>query len=140
MFELDEKLNSKVTRLANEGDKKAEKEDWEGQIKSYLKAWELIPEPKVEWDGGTWILGGIAEAFYQKGDLDEARKYFAEALKCYQGQENCFILFRLGQLSYDEGDLKNAKTYLKKSWDLSEGRQFIGQPKKYRDFLLAKKR
>src|SRR5215475_2407311 len=100
MFELDEKLNIKVRRYANEGDKKAEKEDWQGQIKSYLKAWELIPEPKFEWEGGTWILGGIAEAFYQKGDLAEAGKYFAEALKCYRGQENCFILFRLGQLSY----------------------------------------
>jgi tetratricopeptide (TPR) repeat protein len=140
MFELDAKLNNKVTRLANEGDKKAEQGDWEGQIKNYLKAWRLIPEPKVEWEGGTWILGGIAEAFYQKGDFAEARKYFAEALICYDGEENSFLLFRMGQLRYDAGDFENAKKYLKKSWDLSEGREFIGQPKKYRDFLLSKKR
>jgi tetratricopeptide (TPR) repeat protein len=140
MFELDAKLNSKVTRLANEGDKKAEQGDWEGQIKSYLKVWRLIPEPKVEWEGGTWILGGIAEAFYQKGDFADAKKYFAEALKCYDGEENSFLLFRLGQLSYDEDDFENAKARLKRAWDLSEGRQFIGEPKKYRDFLLSKKR
>src|SRR6185503_3660329 len=91
MLELDEKLNARVTELASQGDEKAESGDWAGQIAKYQEAWKLIPEPRSDWDGCTWILGGIAEAYLQQKNYGEAKKYFSEALKCYGGDEDSFI-------------------------------------------------
>lgn len=139
MTTLDKELSARITRLAEEGDREGEKENWDGQIEKYLQAWELVPEPKYEWDGGTWITSGIAEGFFQKKNYQGAKPYFHEGLKCYRGEQHSFILLRLGEIYYDEGDLDQARQYLCRAWDISEGREFVDEPKKYRDFILKQK-
>jgi tetratricopeptide (TPR) repeat protein len=136
MLEINPDLQSKINQIAKKGDSKANSGNWAGQIEKYLEVWELIPEPKHNWDGGTWIIGGIAEAFYQSEDFSKAKEFFVKGLQCFKGEQNSFIQLRLGQIYCDDGDLENSKHHLKEAWHLSEGRIFVGEPKKYRDFLM----
>ena len=136
MLEISSKLNAEIRKIAKDGDAQANKGNWAGQIEKYQEVWKLVPEPKLDWDGGTWIIGGIAEAFYQMKQFDHAKEFFLQGLDCHRGEQNSFLQLRLGQIYFDEGDLEKAKAHLKKAWDLSEGRAFVGEPKKYRDFLL----
>jgi tetratricopeptide (TPR) repeat protein len=139
MFELDAELSDKVMKITALGDAEADKGNFDAQIEKYTEAWALIPEPKREWEGGTWIMGGIAESHYQKKNFAEAKRYFLEAANCARGPKDSFIQLRLGQLYYDEGETDLAREHLRQAWQLSEGRQFVGEPKKYRDFLTSKK-
>ena len=56
MFALNEEDYAKIARIAEEGDLQEEEGNWDGKIAKYLQAWELIPEPRYEWDGG--LRGG----------------------------------------------------------------------------------
>lgn len=136
MLEMDSNLQAQINKIAKDGDAQANKGNWAGQIEKYREIWDLIPEPKHEWDGGTWILGGIAEAYFQMKELESAKQFFNQSLKCHRGEENSFLHLRLGEINFDEKNLERARIHLKKAWDLSEGRAFAGEPKRYRDFLL----
>ena len=139
MTEISAELQTEINQIAKAGDAEANKGNWAGQIERYKTVWEMIPEPKNGWDGGTWIIGGIAEAFYQLKDFAQAKEFFQKGLNCHRGEQNSFLQLRLGQIFSDEENFEQATFHLKKAWDLSEGRAFTGEPKKYRDFLLKAK-
>ncbi len=135
MFEIEGEQLKIIDGFTDQGDEAFEKEDFDGYIRFYKKAWGAIPEPKEEWELANAVMGGIAEGYYLKGDYDIALEYFKKALTCYRGDVDSFINFRIGQIHYDKGDLGNSMSFLQKAWDLSEGRAFEDEDPKYLNFL-----
>lgn len=53
MSELNEQLYSKIQALSALGDKLAEKGNYSDALIEYWKAYNLIPEPKTDWEATT---------------------------------------------------------------------------------------
>lgn len=54
-MELDDQVHNQIVKLCNLGDSQVEDNQFEKGIDNYLKALDLIPNPKIEWEASTWI-------------------------------------------------------------------------------------
>lgn len=131
---LEGEILKEIENFANQGDLAFEKKNFKVQEEFYKKAWEIIPEPKKDWDVSDWILGSIAESYYLQKEYATALKYFLETLECVDGN-NSFINFRIGQLYFNKNKTEEATKYFQKAWNLSEGRAFQDEDPKYLYFL-----
>ncbi|XVN16207.1 hypothetical protein QZH47_09475 [Pseudomonas corrugata] len=63
-LELDAGLHESIKDLCGSGDQLAEEGRYEDAIAKYNSAWQLVPDPKNEWEASTWILAAIADALF----------------------------------------------------------------------------
>jgi predicted negative regulator of RcsB-dependent stress response len=73
-MELAETILREIQHYCSKGDILLEGNDATAAIAAYNKAWELVPDPKNEWEASTWILAAIADASFKGGYLTSARK------------------------------------------------------------------
>lgn len=73
MAELDHALYEQIGALSEAGDALAEDEDFEGALAKYREAFDLLPEPKTQWEAGTWLMAAIGDAnFFRKTTRPDA--------------------------------------------------------------------
>lgn len=110
--------------------------DRNAALDKYAQAWDSVPEPKYQWDGGTWIWTSIFRIHFSQGNIDEALNALFEAEKSHRGRENSRVQFLLGMMHLDyKNDPERARPYFQCAWDLSEGRAFKNEDQKYVRFL-----
>jgi tetratricopeptide (TPR) repeat protein len=103
----------------------------------FLRAMELLPEPKAQWEAATWLNGSLGDALFAQQNYRGALQYFADALNCPDGIANPFIQLRLGECFYESGDLVRAEDHLMRAYML-EGREiFASEPEKYFELIAA---
>ena len=61
-IELDPHLYTRINRFCEIGDTLAEEGKYNDAIASYQYAWDLLPDPKEQWEAATWILVAIGDA------------------------------------------------------------------------------
>jgi len=135
--ELSNDVHRRLVALCKQGDKLAEAEDYPAALREYRSAWELLPEPRTEWEAATWVMGAIGDAQFQGGDYAAGRDSLATALKCPDGPGNPFLHLRLGQCLYELGRLDEAAA------ELASARQGAGEEifegeEEYLNFLEAR--
>jgi len=132
-MELEDKLYEKIVEWSEDGDAMLEEEDFDGAIEKYQSALELLPEPKYDWEAGTWLYAALGDANYLSSRYSEAEGYLQEALKCLDGLGNPFILLRLGECYYELDNMEKAKEYLLQAY-MCEGEDiFEDEEEKYFD-------
>lgn len=132
-MELKEELYEKIIEWSEDGDAMLEEEDFDGAIEKYQAALELLPEPKYDWEAGTWLYAALGDANYLSSRYSEAEGYLQEALKCPDGLGNPFILLRLGECYYELNNMEKAKEYLLQAY-MCEGEDiFEDEEEKYFD-------
>src|SRR5262245_10854513 len=62
MAELSDEVHARVQALCEEGDAQAGAQRYAEALQRYWAAWDLLPDPKTEWDAATWLLGAIGDA------------------------------------------------------------------------------
>ena len=65
--ELSETLRAEVDRLCDEGERHAAAGERAEALASFIEAWELLPEPREEWDASTAIYRGLMRVLRQEG-------------------------------------------------------------------------
>ncbi len=130
-MELSEKVYTKIVELCENGDKYADKDEFDKAIQNYLGALELIPEPKVDWEASTWIYTALGDACYHKKDYLRGSNFFYDALNCPDALGNPFILIRLGQCLYEQGDIEKSKEYLLRAYMMEGDDIFDEEDDKY---------
>ena len=55
MTELDPHLHTRINRFCEIGDALAEDGKYSDAVVSYQYAWNLLPDPKENWEAATWI-------------------------------------------------------------------------------------
>ena len=55
MTELDSHLHTRISRFCEIGDTLAEDGKYSDAVVSYQYAWNLLPDPKENWEAATWI-------------------------------------------------------------------------------------
>jgi hypothetical protein len=61
MAELSDELHEEIERLCDEGNKLLDKEIYDEALTRFSSVWELLPEPRTDWEAATWILAAIGE-------------------------------------------------------------------------------
>lgn len=62
MSELNDQAYDTICRLCEQGDTLAEDGQYAEALDLYWQAWDLLPEPKTDWEAATWILAAIGDA------------------------------------------------------------------------------
>jgi hypothetical protein len=138
MVALPDTVHGEIKRLCAAGDERAEGQDYTEALTSYWAAWDLLPEPKTDWEAATWILVAIGDANYLSGDYVAGRDNLSNAMRCPGAIGNSFIHFRLGQCHFELGNHEGAADELMRAY-MSAGREIFDEhDPKYFQFLSSR--
>ena len=98
----------------------------------YLRLWEAIPEPKLEYDMAGILARGIAVFYRDTSQFIEAKSWLRVVFEAY-GQSNPLPRFLAGTVYFESGDLDQAFELFDSLYKEYGSRPFEGQ-KKYLDF------
>lgn len=113
---LDTDLSNRIDRLCEEGDVLAAEEDFRGALEKYRTAWELLPEPKDQWEASTWILTALGDTHFLHKEYQSSLSALTRAVRCPGGLGNPFIHLRLGQCHLEAGDRNAAADELTRAY------------------------
>ncbi|MCK9796589.1 tetratricopeptide repeat protein [Pseudomonas sp. MAFF 302030] len=134
-MELPDALHEQISDLCEQGDELAESGDYPAALVEYRQAWELIPQPKENWEAATWVLAAIADALYLSGDLAAARDTLEHAMHCPDALGNPFLHLRLGQVLFDSGAPDQAADQLMRAYMGAGAAIFAEEDPRYLAFL-----
>lgn len=138
MSELSQPLQDQINSLAALGDELAEDGNFPEALEQYWQAWDLLPEPKTEWDAGLWLLVAIGDANFNGEDYAAGRDNLASAMHSPDALGNPFIHLRLGQCQFELGDKEEAAEELTRAYMEAGIEIFEDEDPKYLEFLKTK--
>jgi tetratricopeptide (TPR) repeat protein len=134
-LELDDAIYEQIKCLCAAGDEFSDQQRHDEALVEYNKAWQLVPEPKSEWEASTWILTAIGDSCFLLGKNKSAREALEYAMHCPGAIGNPFIHLRLGQVLFDAGEKDSAANELIRAY-MGEGAEiFEPEDPKYLAFL-----
>jgi tetratricopeptide (TPR) repeat protein len=139
MTELPEDISTEVERLSEEGNKYADADKFEKALGRFLAAYQLLPEPRENWEAAMWLLGSIGDMEFQMGKYAAAREVLMTAMKFFdEAPGNPFLSMRLGQCMYELGEKREAANWLSGAFMLEGMHLFGDEDPKYVKFIKSK--
>lgn len=105
-MELPDDIHEQIQELAEQGNDMLDDGDYEGAIEVWLQAYQLLPEPKIDWEAALWLHASLGEAHYFLEDYESARDSMYDALNAPGGNENPFVHYMLGKALWQLDDEK----------------------------------
>lgn len=136
--ELEDSTYERIKALCAYGDKLAEAGAFKDAVAEYNKAWNLIPDPRNEWNASTWILAAIADACFLGGYKGSAFDALEYAMTCPGAIANPFLHLRFGQVLFDRGELDRAADELIRAYALEGEEIFANEDPRYLAFLRTR--
>ena len=138
MTELPDDIHEEIKRLSAEGDEQAEAGQFAAAFPLYWAAFDLLPEPKTDWEAGTWVLAAIGDANFLSGDFEAGRDNLSNAMHFPDAIGNPFLHLRLGQCQLELGNPDRAADELMRAY-MGEGPElFADEDPKYLEFLATR--
>ena len=131
MAELPDGVHGRIQTHCERGDALAEGEDYPAALEEYWAGWDLLPEPKTDWESATWLLAAIGDANFLGDDFAAGRDNLALAMRCPGAVGNPFLHLRLGQCHFELGDLDRAADELARAYALEGPDLFDDEDEKY---------
>lgn len=138
MAELDKAIHERIDALTTAGDALAEDENYEGALTKYWAAFDLLPEPKTDWEAGTWLMAAIGDANFLQRDYAAGRDNLGYAMRFPGAIGNPFLHLRLGQCQFELGNLDRAADELMRAYMGDGPACFEGEDGKYLRFLATR--
>ncbi len=138
MKELDDKTHSAITQLSQKGDFYAENREFAKALAEYWQAFDLIPEPKTDWDATIWVLAAIGDANFLGNDFQACLDNLSNAMHCPGAIGNPFLHLRLGQCQFELGNLDRAADELTRAYAVVGEEIFSEDDPKYFAFLKTR--
>ena len=135
MTELDSHLHIRISRFCEIGDTLAEEGKYSDAVASYQYAWNLLPDPKENWEAATWIQTAIGDAYFLNGNYAAALSALEQAMRCPEATGNPFIHLRLGQTQFELGNKDRAADELMRAYMGAGAEIFAEESPKYLEFL-----
>ena len=133
--QLPGELHEQITSLSEQGNLLAEKESFGEARTIWQQAWDLLPEPREEWEAATWLLTSIGDAYFLEGKYADALDPLQRAVFCPGGLGNPFLHLRLGQVQFELGNMARAKDELARAFMGGGDEVFDGDDPKYWRFI-----
>jgi len=136
--ELPPRVHEAIKHLCADGDTIAAAGQYEQAISEYNRAWEMIPEPKTQWNASTWILAAIGDAAFLGGYDTSAREALEYAMHCPDAVGNPFLHLRLGQVLFDTDERDRAADELMRAYMGAGVEIFAAEDERYLSFLRTR--
>lgn len=135
---ISDSLYVEITKKTDLGNAHMDKREWRQAIAAFEAALAKLPEPKPKWEAYTWIMGSLGDAYFSLRDYTSAERVLSEAARDMDGQQNPFIMLRLGQVSLELGDVARADDSLMRAYLLMGITIFDGEDPKYLNHMQSK--
>ncbi|MBB1335986.1 hypothetical protein H5154_22400 [Pseudoalteromonas sp. SR44-5] len=103
------------------------------------EAWGLLPEPKFDWDVTLSFVTAICEMYRELTLYNDALQIIEQLLeyrdKNKVGGFHGGIIFLKATIYYEMEQLPISYQWFNKANDMSRGRCFVDEPKKYKTFF-----
>ena len=132
------KMHNKIKSYCKTGDEFAQDERYQDALKLYWAAWDLIPEPKQDWETSTWVLAAIGDANFLSGDYQASLESLSNAMHCPDAIGNPFLHLRLGQCQFELKKFDHAADELIRAYAIAGSEIFSDEDPKYIQFLQTK--
>jgi tetratricopeptide (TPR) repeat protein len=135
MAKLPNDVRQMIDKLCQKGDQFAQIDQHDDALDQYESAWELLPEPRNQWPAATWILMAAGDVYFEKRDFNSAIDTLSQSLDCPDGENNPFILLRLGQSFFETGDLNGSANAMEAAFRQGGQELFADEDPKYLEFV-----
>lgn len=136
---LSESLCNEIQELLDLAYDREEADDFAGAEKLHLKAWNLIPEPKLSWADSLGYADSIAEFYLDAGKLEQALKFSTMALDCEIEDFDFGPFINAGKINFELGNVDDALKYFSMAFDRCGKRAFVNEDAKYFVFFSNNK-
>ena len=133
--ELGEELEDQLQELADQGSELFDAGDFEGAVRVWFGALQLLPEPYERWEQTEWFLVSLADAFWFLNGYEQVEAFAQEAVNVMDGAANPFTWLRLGQAQFELGKFDEALESLTGGFMLEGHELFEDEDSKYLEFL-----
>lgn len=138
LLELSESIDAEIKNLCAAGDALAAQAEHAAAVAKYDQAWQLVPDPKNQWEASTWILTAIGDSCFLIDKFKSARQALEYAMVCPGATGNPFIHLRLGQVLFEAGELDLAANELIRAYMGAGEEIFLKDDPKYLAFLKTR--
>lgn len=135
---LDDHIHSRIADLCAAGDKLAQAGKYDMAIATYQQAWDLLPEPKENWESAGWILAAIGDAYFLSERHTLAEQTFGRAITSCGGLGNPFLHMRRGQSLFELGLKDAAADELMRAYMAGGRAVFADENPRYLEFLSTR--
>ena len=136
--ELPSTIHEAIEHFCSDGDELASAGRYEEAIGEYNRAWEILPEPKSQWNASTWILAAIGDAAFLSNYKTSAREALEYVMVCPNAVGNPFLHLRLGQVLFDMDEHDRAADELMRAYMSAGSDLFAAEDQKYLSFLRTR--
>ena len=77
----DPKIESEINSFVEKGNEFHDDKKYVEALEQYQKAWQALPEPKLEWELANWISACIYSAYFDLAVYAEAKKWGETTLR-----------------------------------------------------------
>ncbi|MFN3648396.1 MAG: tetratricopeptide repeat protein [Armatimonadota bacterium] len=115
--ELPDAIHAEIERLSERGNAEMDEERFSEAYGLFAQAWQLLPEPKLEWEAAVWLQASLGDATFFLERYADALYHMDQAL-LGEALDNPFIHLRRGQALFELGDRTRALDALMRAWML----------------------
>lgn len=133
--ELPDAIYKDITLLSEHGNALADEEKFDDAVAAFQRAWQLLPEPRDEWEAATWLLIAIGDCLFLQGHYADALEPLQRAVFCPGGLGNAFLHLRLGQVQFELQNIPRAKDELARAFMGGGDEIFADDDPKYWRFI-----
>lgn len=137
-LELPSTIHDAIQHFCSDGDALASAGRYEDAIREYNRAWEIVPEPKSQWNASTWVLAAIGDAAFLADYKTSAKEALEYAMVCPEAVGNPFLHLRLGQVLFDMGEHDRAADELMRAYMGAGANLFAAEDQRYLSFLRTR--
>ena len=138
MPELPENLEAQILFHCEQGDDRQHEDEFDEALEEFEAAWDLLPEPKTQWELATGILAAMGDVKYLSGDYAGGIEDLGRATLCPGATGNAFIHLRRGQCEFELGNLDRAANELTLAYMGAGEEIFEDEDEKYFEFLKTR--
>jgi tetratricopeptide (TPR) repeat protein len=133
--ELTDEQQDLMDDYCEKGNAEMDNENYSAAADWFKKAYEVLPDPKEDWEATGYITASLGDALFSEGKFEAAKEQLLIAYEFYADEKNNpFVMLRLGEAYFELGDEKTALKFLLKAYEM-EGPQLFEDDKKYLKFL-----
>lgn len=112
-MELPDELYEQIEALSEQGNDHIDADEPTAALAAWRTAYELLPEPRRQWDAALWLLASMAEAHYLLEDYPAVCDAMRDALNAPGGNENPYVHYMMGKALLRLQDDKALESLLK---------------------------
>lgn len=139
--ELPKDMRDQIDGLLRQAGEAARGNEPERSESLMLRAWEILPEPKLGWEFYSNIMPRDNLLFYRDTrQFDKAKHWLEVTRESYGPGRDESIEFDAATLWYEMGDFDQAFEEFDRQYKAFKKRPFEGHDKKYLDFYMSRKK